>query len=467
MDSTEELIGRLMQHRVLAGTPRAELEWLVAHGSFKRYERGQYLARKGMSPEEAAWGMSIVLSGMFSITIDRGAGPKRVMEWQGGDLSGLMPFSRMKTSPGDTQADTDVETIAIDPADFPAMVRECPTVIEKVVHVMLDRARAFSNSDWQDEKMISLGKLAAGLAHELNNPASAVVRSAQLLEQGLAEAEGAARALGQAGLSERQFEAVDRVRICANQSGAASRSPLEQSDREDEIADWLAAHGADSSAVTALAESAITIEAMDRLASEIQGPALDAALDWVAAGCAVRQLANEIETAASRIHGLVAAVKGFTHMDRAQIAESVDLERGLLDTLTVLGGKARGKDVSLAIDLEPALPRVRAIGGELNQVWSNLVDNAIDAVPKGGSVRIRAERHSNNVLVRIIDDGGGIPADIQPRIFDPFFTTKEPGKGTGLGLDITRRLVRSIGGDISVTSVPGRTEFGVTLPVAE
>jgi signal transduction histidine kinase len=246
-----------------------------------------------------------------------------------------------------------------------------------------------------------------------------------------------------------------------------SLSPLERADREDQIADWLLMHGADTSAVAALAETTVTLDALDALAREIQGDELDAALDWVAAGCAVRTLASEIEKASSRIYDLVAAVKGFTHMDRAPVPEPVDLGRGLRDTLMVLGHKARDRAVSVSIDVPPDLPRVRAIGGELNQVWSNLIDNALDAVGPAGRVSVTARREGRSVVVRVVDDGPGIPPEIRARIFDPFFTTKEPGRGTGMGLEIARRMVRGHGGDIEFDSSPGRTEFRVSLPVAE
>ena len=466
--ATDALLDRLAQHRLIGRAPRAELEWLIAHGQLRRYDAGDYIVRGGQKVDETGLGLEIVLTGHFAIHVDRGAGPRKVMEWHGGDVTGVLPFSRMTASPGDSIADEPTETLSIAAAHLPQLVRDCPVITGICVHVMVDRARVFNSSDWQDEKMVSLGKLAAGLAHELNNPASAAARSARLLADRMAEADRAARALGVARLSEAQLAAVDRVRnACQDAAAMVSLSPLERADREDEIADWLLEHGADTSAVAALAETAVSIEALDALAREIHGDELDAALDWVAAGCAVRTLASEIEKAASRIYDLVAAVKGFTHMDRAPVPELVDLERGLRDTLMVLGSKARAKSVSVSIDVAPDLPRVRAIGGELNQVWSNLIDNALDAVGPGGRVTVTARREGRFVVVRVIDDGPGIPPEIRSRIFDPFFTTKEPGKGTGMGLEIARRVLRGHEGDIEVESRPGRTEFRASMPLAE
>jgi signal transduction histidine kinase len=174
----------------------------------------------------------------------------------------------------------------------------------------------------------------------------------------------------------------------------------------------------------------------------------------------------EIQDAAMRISGLVTAVKGFTHMDQAMVAEPVDLGPGLSDTIAVLRSKAHAKSVAVSLALEDGLPQVRGFAGELNQIWGNLIDNALDAAPQGARVNVLASREKAGVLVRIVDNGPGIPAGIRERIFDPFFTTKPMGQGTGLGLDIVRRLVLHNDGLIEFESQPGRTEFRVTLPIA-
>ena len=199
----------------------------------------------------------------------------------------------------------------------------------------------------------------------------------------------------------------------------------------------------------------------------MQGPSLEAALRWAAAGCSVRRLASEIQEAGTRIAGLVLAVKGFTHMDQATVAEPVNLTQSLGNTVAVLKAKARAKAIAVAVKIDPDLPRVRGFVGELNQIWGNLIDNALDAVKESGHVDVRAERDTRRVLVRVVDNGPGIPAEIRDRIFDPFFTTKPAGQGTGLGLDIVRRLVQHNDGSIEVDSQPGRTEFRVSLPIDE
>jgi signal transduction histidine kinase len=400
------------------------------------------------------------------VQVDRGAGPRRVTDWRAGDVSGMLPYSRMTGPPGDNYVDVPSEFLTIHEQHFPEMVHRCPVFAAHTVHCMLDRARSFNTSDLQDEKMISLGKLAAGLAHEINNPASATVRGAKQLLTLLVEADTAARALGAAGVTDELFAAIEQARsACVAQPGGTVRSAIQQADREDEIADWLERHDVDPAHAEALANTEVTLDALESLAQATTGNTLDAALRWIATGCTTHALAVDIEQAATRIHELVAAIKRFTYMDTQTGPEPVDVTPGLRDTVRVLAAKARAKGAAIALDIPPDLPRAYAVGSELNQVWLNLIDNALDAIPEAGRVDIRARAELDRVVVRVIDDGPGIPPDVLPRIFDPFFTTKPPGQGTGLGLDITRRLVRLYHGDITVDSHAGRTEFAVSLLV--
>jgi signal transduction histidine kinase len=452
---------RLAQHGLLVGAPPEQLAWLAAHGRLVRLETGHVLTSK----TGTVLGLYLVLSGHLSIHIDRGAGPHKVMEWREGDVTGLLPYSRLVAPPGDVKADVPTELLMIPREEIPALIRDCYDVTSIFVHVMIDRARHFTSTDLHEEKMVSLGKLAAGLAHELNNPASAAARSADGLKLRLSEVEAASRALGAARLSENQRAAVEGAReLCLAAAGTTfGRSPVERADREDAIAEWLGRHNADVTAAEALAESAITLDVLDRLADVLTREALQATLRWLMAGCATYRLASEIETAASRIHNLVAAVKGFTYMDQATMPKPVDVAQGLADTLAVLNAKARGKSVSVNLHVEPDLPRIQGFGGELNQVWANLVDNALDAAQD--RVAVFAGRQGPSVVVRVVDDGPGVPPEIRERIFDPFFTTKPVGQGTGLGLDIARRLVLRHHGQIEVDSRPGHTQFRVTLPI--
>ena len=410
----------------------------------------------------------ILLSGRLALFVDRGAGLNKVIEWREGDVSGMLPYSRLMTAPGDSIVLEPLEVLAISRDELREMTRECFEVTSTLVHNMIDRARLFTSSDLQNEKMISLGKLSAGLAHELNNPASAIERCAATLEDRIEDSEEAAHGLAVAALSDAQIAAVDAVRAsCLAKRKHGVRSPLEQSDREEAIAEWLASHGVNTVCAGMLADSEVTFESLNLLVTVFEPGALSAVVRWAAAGCAVRNLTSKIQDCSMRISSLVIAVRGFTHMDQANVAEQVDLGSCLGNTVTVLNSKAREKSVAVTLQLEDELPRVRGFAGELNQVWGNLIDNALDAVSNGGRVEVLAVRENKDVVVRILDDGPGITKEVSSRIFDPFFTTKPQGQGIGLGLDIVRRLLRHNDGSIDFESRPGRTEFRVRLPIAE
>lgn len=458
------LLERLSAHRTLGSVPKPELVWLATHGRLHHLDSGEVLTSKDKQVE----GLHVVLDGHLAIHVDHGAGRRKIMEWRAGDVTGLLPYSRLVTPPGDVVALEPTDAVTVKRDDLPEMIRECHEVTAILVHVMLDRARQFTSSYLQDEKLVSLGKLAAGLAHELNNPASAIKRSAGALSASFVRVDEASRALGSVGLTSEQAATIENVRqACLVGVAPSVLSPLQQEEREDSIAVWLRNHRADTAAAEALAETDVTFDMLGQLATSLKGPALDAALDWIAAGCATRRMTFEIQQAASRIYELVGAIKGFTQMDRAGVPEPVNIREGLANTVVVLRAKAKGKSVALSMDVDEDLPRVNGFGGELNQVWANLIDNALDAVNEHGRVELFAQREGENVVVRVVDDGPGIPAEVRDRIFDPFFTTKPVGKGTGLGLDIVRRLVQRHNGQIELDSRPGRSEFRVTLPVGE
>ena len=459
-----DLLDRLASHKTLGSAPREELAWLAARGILRHFDAGDVVTTKGVP----VTGLFVMLSGHTAIFVDRGAGRQKAMEWRAGDVGGILPYSRLISGPGDSFALEPSEILVVPRDEFAAMIRECPEVTMILVHKMLDRARVFTSNELRDEKMASLGRLSAGLAHEMNNPVAAIERSASLLDDRLDVADRATRTLGAARLTDDQLAVIDAVRSsCLDIRLRGVLSPIKRAEREDAIADWLSARGVDESVAGPLADTAVTIDALDRMAEAVSGPPLVAALQSIAAVCSVREMASEIQEAATRISGLVAAVKGFTHMDQATVAEPVDLALGLRNTVAVLNAKARSKSIGVSITVEPDLPRVRGFAGELNQIWSNLIDNALDAVAHQGQIDVTANVEHERVIVRIIDNGPGIPADVRDRMFEPFFTTKPVGQGTGLGLDIVRRLIVHNEAEIEVESAPGRTEFRVGLPIAD
>ena len=455
-----ELLERLAQHRTLGDAPRPEVEWLIAHGTVRHIEPGDIVTRSGT----AVTNLLIVLSGHFEIMVERGSGPRKMFEWRGGDVGGFLPYSRMTKAPGEVIVDEPGDILAVDSRFFPEMVVACPWVTATLVHVMVDRARVFTSTALQDEKMASLGRLAAGLAHELNNPASAAARSAGRIEDGLARAEAASRALGAALLTAEQQSALAEIRRVCLENEAPILSAIERADREEAIAVWLEEHNLSAEPAGALTDACVSTKMLDRLRDSMPESAVGTAVEWIAANCSIHSLVGEVQRASSRIHQLVAAIKRFTYMDKPGVPDLVDVEQGLRDTIVMLGNKARGKNVAVTIKIDANLPKAHGFGGELNQVWTNLIDNAIDAAPQGGRVEVGAGCGQGTIIVRIVDNGPGVPPEIREKIFDPFFTTKPVGQGTGLGLEIAMKLALHNGGNIEVDSRPGRTEFRVTVP---
>ena len=452
---------RLRAHRTLSVAPQAELDWLIERGTLGYYLPGDEMVIKG----EPVNTLYIVLKGRVAYLAEFGGTRRKVMDWRDGDTTGVYPFSRATRSTGYAAVEEPTEMMCVDREHVSEMPVTCPELTATLVHAMIDRARTFKENDLEGEKVASLGRVAAGLAHELNNPASAATRGAKLFGDAIAEAEEAARVLGAAQLSESELAAVERTRGNCLQTRPTGVSPLDRADREEATAEWLVRHGIDDRGAPVLAETAVTIAMLDELARALSSDKLGAAVRSMVAGCQARGLARDVERASSRVHELVSAVKRMTYMDRAATPEPVDLRQGLTDTSAILAHKARTKSASLTVDAPDGLARAIGIGGELNQVWMNLIDNALDAVGDGGRVTVSARAEGPSVVVRVIDDGPGIPEDLKRRIFDPFFTTKPVGQGTGMGLDIARRLVESNNGRLDFDSKPGNTEFRVALPI--
>ncbi len=462
--NTDQTIELLASHRTLGKAPREELAWLAEHGTLVHYQKGDLIARQG----DRADGLLVVFSGRFAVYLNRGTGMRRTIESGTGDVAGLLPFSRMAGSPGEVYAEEPSKVLLIPSDLMPELIRNCYEVTAILVHAMIDRARRFTSADLRDEKMISLGKLAAGFAHEVNNPASAALRGASALASTLSMADEAARALYTSGLTASQLTGLDALWTGTKSTTAhAPMSGLELADREDAIEEWLTRHDIADTQAGELAGSSITVTDLDNLAASFSSEKLEVAIRWLTATASARSLVADIERATKRIHALVAAAKGFTHMDRTPEVESVEVSAGIQETAMLLDGKARAKSVAIALNILQDLPSIRGYAAEINQIWMNLIDNAIDAAPNGGHVFVSAAVDGTDVIVSVSDDGPGIPPEIREQIFDPFFTTKAVGEGTGLGLDIVRRVVNWHNGSVMVSSQPGKTEFKVRMPIGK
>lgn len=459
-DEADALIERLRDVRELVNAPREERAWLVRNGELRRYDKGDIVVTK----TEQANDLVVLLTGRVVAYFDHGTGRRHAIEEKGGVVTGVLPYSRLGRPPGDVIVEEPAEIIAISREKLGELTRECPTITNELVHRMVDRARMAAATDWQDEKMVALGRLAAGIAHELNNPASASVRMSKVLGGALHDLAAAARGFGAVELSDAQRQLVDTTLQRNLLAATGTLSPIERTDREEEFSDWLASHGSDRQSAPALVECGVPLADLSELTAVLPSAAIIPTLRYFTCAVTAHALARDIGHATTRIYDLVSSVKRFTFMDRAGGPVPTDISQGLRDTVVVLASKAHAKSVTVTLDVQEGLPLVLASVAEINQVWSNLLDNALDAVGPSGDVAVSASVEMNKVVVRFRDNGHGIPANIMGHIFDPFFTTKSVGEGVGLGLDIALRIVRVHGGQIDVESVPGRTEFRVTLP---
>jgi signal transduction histidine kinase len=361
---------------------------------------------------------------------------------------------------------TDARVLRFPSSLFPELIQKMPELTQRLVGLMSDRIRETTRREQQRDRLVSLGKLSAGLAHELNNPASAAKRAASQLRDVLKKIRDSSHELGKRELTPDQKSEIEKMEASFVQSNEVPPDPLTASDLEEQIDSLLRSHGqADMWQMAAdLAHRNVKPEALEALFATLDAGTARAALVRIAASVEVATLLNEIESGTSRISDLVRAIKEYTYMDQTPL-QNVDIVKSLETTLTILNHKLK-HGVAVKRDYQKIPLLVNSFGSELNQVWTNIIDNAIDAMHGTGELRVRTYRDSDCVVVEIGDNGPGIPPDVQPHIFEPFFTTKGVGEGTGLGLDTVQRIVKKHRGDIQVSSKPGDTRFQVWLPLA-
>ena len=315
---------------------------------------------------------------------------------------------------------------------------------------------------------MALGKLSAGLAHELNNPAAGATRAANDLIETLKQLRAADMRLCSHDLTDEQQASIGafEARAIDHTATAEQLNSLDQSDREDQVSEWLESHGVEDPWELSgnLVEAGMDSEALGQLLGEIPPTAIVDVLSRVNSQLTAAKLASEIKTATTRISELVRAIKEYSYMDQASV-QDLDVHKGLENTLVILKYKLRKKDITVTRDYAESLPLIKAYGSELNQVWTNLIVNAVDAMSQGGKLKVRTKREPTDILIEIRDNGAGIPPEARSRIFEPFFTTKAVGEGTGLGLDTVARIVRKHRGNVRFESKPGDTCFQVRLPI--
>ena len=445
-----------------ADLPDDQLDWFISQSQEMNLKAGEVYSRQG----DPADSMYVILEGHIQ---GRGelSGDTIVFDLEPGDVTGVLPFSRMKQFTVSQRAETDSRALRFPVSLFPDLVQKMPELTKRLVGLMSDRIREVTRLEQQRDRLASLGKLSAGLAHELNNPASAAKRAASQLREILKKIKSASLELGRRDLTSAQKAEIEKLEALFTQKDVVPPDALTISDLEDQIDSLLRSHGQDDlwQLAADLARRNIKPEILESLFASLDADTARAALVRIAASVEIAVLLHEIESSTSRISDLVGAIKEYTYMDQAKV-QNVDVVKSLETTLTILNHKLKqGVDVQRDYQRVPLL--VNSFGSELNQVWTNIIDNAIDAMRGKGELRVRTYRDEGCVVVEIGDNGPGISPEVQPHIFEPFFTTKGVGEGTGLGLDTVQRIVKKHRGNVQVSSKPGDTRFQVWLPVAE
>ncbi|MGB8257902.1 MAG: ATP-binding protein [Pseudonocardiaceae bacterium] len=448
-----------------------QLEWLAEQGHVERYSAGTEIATEG---QPAEW-FYILLSGAITLSqLVRGDDVEITRSDQPGVYAGATQFylgnqvSQVYTISVRTTADSAV--LALPAADFAEVFRQWYPLATHLLQGMFVGLRNADELVGQRERLLSLGKLTAGLTHELNNPAAAAGRATVALRERVAGMRHKLAELAGSELRADELKALTAIQeeIVERMSTVSELSPLQASDLEDRLTDWLDDNGATSGweiAPTFVA-GGVGVDDLERVAGALDTAFLDGAIRWLAYTVETETLLGEIENSTSRISALVGAAKQYSQMDRSP-HQSVDVRDGLNSTLVMLSRKI-GDRVRVVKDYDSNLPKIPAYAAELNQVWTNLIENAVDAMHRSGTLTLRTARDGEQLLVEIGDTGPGVPEDMHQQIFEPFFTTKPVGEGTGLGLDVSWRIVvNRHGGSIRVISEPGDTRFQVRLPLTE
>jgi signal transduction histidine kinase len=455
----ESLVAQLRKIPAFADQEQADLEWFVAQSDERRVAVGEITVKED-TPADT---MFVMFEGEMRARRENGPQDGPVFTARAGDITGVLPFSRMKTFGVTGRAVLPIHSLAFPSAKFPELFHRMPEFSQRLVGLLTDRVRNVTREEQQREKLAALGKLSAGLAHELNNPSAAARRSAAALRDCLARLREAGRT-SRLGPEDCGLLAKHEEQIRAELKPPAYKDEFARVEREEAIQSWLESRSvADAWKLAPLLGDAGLTDAQLEHFAEAAGASLGPELTRFGTLLELDRIATELEQSTSRISDLIKAIKEYSYMDQAPLQE-VDIKLSLETTLTIMHHKLK-RGIAVTRDYAPDLPKVMAYGSELNQVWTNLIDNAADAMKEKGDLSIRAVRENDYVLVEIGDNGPGIPPEVQSRIFEPFFTTKGVGEGTGLGLDVVHRIVKKMRGLVTLKSVPGDTRFQVRLPI--
>ncbi len=449
---------------ILEDLPEQQLAWLSDHGTRIELATRDHMFTSGQPADF----MFIVVAGTIQRYQEIGGQWLVVATTSRGQVTGMLPYSRMTHYPGHAVVAEPSLVLRIDKRDFDDMLAASHELGQRLIAEMSNRVRGDVRLEQQREKMASLGQLSAGLAHELNNPAAAIRRTAASLAERIADHRAFIMTMARYDLKETANEAIEQLLHVARERELPDLSPLQRSEREEEFTGWLedraVADAGERASVFTVA--GLRVSDLERFAEAVPHIFLSDALAWVAGNIEIELMVAEIKFSSGRISELVSSVKIYSHMDQSSEHKPTDVRDGLDNTLKMFGHKLKQKNIQLTRDYRKDLPVIPGNAGELNQVWTYIIDNAIDAMAEDGELCVEIGSNDWGVDVKIIDNGGGIPDDIRHRIFDPFFTTKGVGEGMGLGLDIARRIIQTHRGQIDVRSRPRQTEMIVRLPIA-
>ncbi len=444
------------------------LGWLQAHGEVRFYGPGSVYLEG-----DPATCFYVLIEGSVALYRRVGADDVEVTRSaQPGVYSGAMQAYLMERVPqvytSSLRANVPSRFFVLDASIFAQFMQDYFPMALHLLEGLFFGIRNVNEATEQRERLLALGSLSAGLTHELNNPAAAAVRATSALRERVAGMRHKLRLIAEGGYDKDTLGALIKLQEDAAErvANTPDLSPIETSDHEDELGDWLDDHGitAGWDIAPTFVQGGLDVEWLDRLAGCVPGSALEGAIRWLNYTVETELLMNEIFDSTTRISTLVGAAKQYSQIDRAPY-QTVDIHELLDSTLVMLGGKL-GSGVKIVRDYDQTLPAIPAHASELNQVWTNLIDNAAGAMKGSGTLTVRTAADGEYLRVEIGDTGPGIPPDIRPRIFEPFFTTKPVGEGTGLGLDISWRIITNRHhGDLSVESVPGDTRFRIALPL--
>jgi signal transduction histidine kinase len=452
----------LLQLPVFADLPDDQIEWFISQSEELFLKAGIDYIQQG----DPADSMFVVLEGQLQIRGEFG-GESFSFVSKAGDIGGVLPFSRMKFYSVSGRAMIESRALRFPVTKFNQLVQRMPELTQRLVGLMSDRIREATRIEQQRDRLAALGKLSTGLAHELNNPASAAKRATSQLRITIKRIKDASHELGARELTKVQKAEIEKLENLILQQDGPPPDTLTISLLEEQIDSWLRTHGQDDlwQLAADLAHKNVQPEMLERLFTTLDADTARAALVRISASLEIANLMNEIESSTSRISDLVLAIKEYTYMDQAPV-QNVDIVKSLETTLTILNHKLK-RGVTVKRDYEKLPFLVNSFGSELNQVWTNIIDNAIDAMGGKGELSVRTYKEDACVVVEIGDNGPGISDKTLPHIFEPFFTTKGVGEGTGLGLDTVQRIIRKHRGNIQVDSQPGDTRFQVRLPLSE